>query len=109
MISFSVVILDVVVGTIVKKKNKPFQGAWFLNIIHGFISQSNHRLLNNGIETLKMIISDEDNPNKETPIIALTANAISGAREMYLEAGFTDFLTKPINIEGLNEMLKKYL
>ena len=62
-----------------------------------------------GIETLKMIISDDNNPNKEIPIIALTANAISGAREMYLEAGFTDFLTKPINIERLNDMLRKYL
>lgn len=63
-----------------------------------------------GIETLKAIISDEnDNPNKTTPIIALTANAISGAKEMYIEAGFTDFLTKPINIEKLNDMLKRYL
>lgn len=62
-----------------------------------------------GIETLKLILSDEDNPNRNTPIIALTANAISGARETYLEAGFTDFITKPINIEDLNEMLKKYL
>lgn len=62
-----------------------------------------------GIETLKLIKSEDDNLNKETPIIALTANAISGARETYLEAGFTDFLTKPINIEKLNDILKKYL
>ena len=63
-----------------------------------------------GIETLKELISDEnDNPNKTTPIIALTANVISGAREMYMEAGFTDFLTKPVNLERLNDMLRKYL
>ena len=63
-----------------------------------------------GIETLQEIISAEnDNPNRTTPIIALTANAVSGAREMYMEAGFTDFLTKPINIERLNDMLRKYL
>ena len=63
-----------------------------------------------GIETLKILTSDEcENMNKEVPIIALTANAISGAREMYMEAGFTDFLTKPINIEKLNDMLRKYL
>lgn len=60
--------------------------------------------------SLKEIVSDEnDNPNKTTPIIALTANVISGAKEMYMEAGFTDFMTKPINIERLNDMLKKYL
>lgn len=63
-----------------------------------------------GIETLKIITAPEsDSLNKDTPIIALTANAISGAREMYIEAGFTDFLTKPIIIDKLNEMLRKYL
>lgn len=62
-----------------------------------------------GIETLNILVSDENNLNKNTPIVALTANAISGAKEMYLEAGFTDFLTKPISIDKLNDMLKKYL
>ena len=35
--SFSIVILDFIIGIIMKKKNKPFLGAWILNIIHGFI------------------------------------------------------------------------
>ena len=63
-----------------------------------------------GIETLKILTSDEnENLNKETPVIMLTANALSGAKEMYMEAGFTDFLTKPISIEKLNDILKLYL
>lgn len=45
----------------------------------------------------------------DTPIIALTANAISGAKEMYLSEGFDDFLSKPIIPEKLESMLAKYL
>ena len=45
----------------------------------------------------------------DTPIIMLTANAISGDREMYLDEGFDDFISKPIIPAVLDEMLKKYL
>jgi CheY-like chemotaxis protein len=38
----------------------------------------------------------KEHPNMTTPIIILTANAIIGAREEYIEAGFTDYLPKPI-------------
>ncbi len=44
-----------------------------------------------------------------TPTVALTANAISGMREKYLENGFNDYLSKPINKEELESILKKYL
>ena len=44
-------------------------------------------------------------PNIDTPVVALTANAISGAREFYLEAGFNDSLSKPINAEQLEKMI----
>ncbi len=62
-----------------------------------------------GIETLKEMKTKTDTPNTRTPIICLTANAISGMREMYTNAGFDDYLTKPIDAEKLEMMLLKYL
>ena len=62
-----------------------------------------------GIETLQNMKSLADNPNREVPVIMLTANAIVGAKEEYMEAGFTDYLTKPIRETELLEMLLKYL
>lgn len=43
------------------------------------------------------------------PVVALTANALSGMKEQYLKLGFNDYLAKPINKEELDEVLKKYL
>lgn len=60
-----------------------------------------------GIETLQKIKSEIK--DFSTPVIALTANAISGVREMYMEHGFTDYLSKPVNVEKLLEKLKKYI
>jgi signal transduction histidine kinase/CheY-like chemotaxis protein len=45
----------------------------------------------------------------DTPIVALTANALRGMRELYLEKGFQDYLSKPINSEALNEIINKWL
>ncbi|MDR1813154.1 MAG: response regulator [Candidatus Fibromonas sp.] len=43
------------------------------------------------------------------PIIALTANAIQGSKEMFLANGFNDFISKPINLRELNRTIKKWL
>lgn len=62
-----------------------------------------------GIETLQQMKLLSDNLNRNTPVIMLTANATRGAREEYMEAGFSDYLTKPFQEEDLQEMLVKYL
>ena len=62
-----------------------------------------------GIETLHEIRAASDGLNRDTPTICLTANAISGAREKYIEAGFNDYLTKPIESAKLEEMICEYL
>jgi len=46
---------------------------------------------------------------KQIPIIALTANAVVGMREMFVEKGFNDFLAKPIDINKLDEMLNLWI
>ena len=58
-----------------------------------------------GIETLKELRQDREGPNNHTPVVCLTANAISGAREQYMEEGFEDYLSKPIDSEELENML----
>ena len=62
-----------------------------------------------GIETLQKMKTLEGNLNMATPVISLTANAISGAREQYIAAGFEDYLTKPINSVALENLIMKYL
>ncbi len=62
-----------------------------------------------GIEMLERLRQDRNSPNRDTPCIALTANAISGAKEMYLQAGFTDYLSKPVDPALLESMLSSLL
>lgn len=59
-----------------------------------------------GSETFKILKSNKD---FEIPVIVLTANAIAGMKEQYLEKGFNDYLSKPINKEELEKVLKQYL
>lgn len=61
-----------------------------------------------GVETTKLIRSfyrDYDN----VPIIALTANAVSGARDMFVKSGMDDFLAKPIEVKLFTEMVRNWL
>ena len=62
-----------------------------------------------GIETLKHIQEEYGDTYENVPIIALTANAISGAKEMYLSKGFSDYLAKPIESDKIEAILLKYL
>lgn len=62
-----------------------------------------------GIETLKKIKRMKDCKCEGVPCIALTANAVAGSREQYLEKGFTDYLSKPIDIDELYRLIRKYL
>lgn len=63
----------------------------------------------NGTEFMKNIKSYSEGANCNTPIVVLTANAIAGAREEYLKRGFDGYLTKPIDIDNLLKILKRYL
>ena len=60
----------------------------------------------NGKETLKELKKNKD---FKTPVVVLTANAISGMKEKYLELGFDDYLAKPIEKEELIRILNKFL
>ncbi len=62
-----------------------------------------------GIETMQIIRGDENNPNRSTPQIALTANAVQGSMEKYLEAGFDGYLAKPVDPYELEDSVKKNL
>lgn len=62
-----------------------------------------------GIETLHQAKKTKESLCLDTPFIALTANAILGVREMYLSEGFDDYLSKPINVQELEKMLRRYI
>ncbi len=62
-----------------------------------------------GIRTLQASKTLIGNKNIDVPVIALTANVISGVKEMYLEAGFSDYIGKPIDGEIFEQTLRKYI
>jgi len=62
-----------------------------------------------GTETLHELRNQTSNPNQNTPVVCLTADAITGAREQYISAGFTDYLTKPFYPEQLEDLLIELL
>ena len=62
-----------------------------------------------GVETLKRMRTMENNLCKDSPVIILTANAVTGAKEQYLAEGFDDYLSKPIMPEKLEKIIKDRL
>jgi len=59
-----------------------------------------------GIETLKHL---KELPNIKSTIVALTADAVDGSREKFLNAGFDEYVSKPINKDKLDEVINKML
>ncbi len=62
-----------------------------------------------GVETLKRLREINDGAYQDLPVIALTANTISGAREMFRSEGFTEFIPKPIERAVLERVLRRVL
>ncbi|MDR1411399.1 MAG: response regulator [Spirochaetaceae bacterium] len=62
-----------------------------------------------GIEAARAIRALNRNYARSIPIVALTANAVSGMKEMFLKNGFNDFLSKPIEIPKLDEIVTKWI
>lgn len=62
-----------------------------------------------GVEATKIIREMEGDYYKKLPIIALTANAVNGVREMFIREGLNDFLAKPIELSALDRILRYYL
>ena len=64
-----------------------------------------------GVETTERIraFGAEDDYFTYVPIVALTANAVTGMREFFLENGFSDYMSKPVDVVKLNNVLEKWL
>ncbi len=62
-----------------------------------------------GVETLHYIRKKQNPYYKQVPIVALTANAIAGAREMLIKEGFDDFVAKPVESSVLQRALKRHI
>lgn len=57
-----------------------------------------------GVETFKHL---QELDGFKTPVVTLTADAVSGAKEKYLSLGFYDYLAKPINLKELKDIIKR--
>ncbi|MCL2690049.1 MAG: ATP-binding protein [Chitinispirillia bacterium] len=62
-----------------------------------------------GMETVRRIRESQGDYCKSLPVIAFTANAVSGMREMFLSNGFDDFISKPVDVVRLNAILEKWI
>ena len=62
-----------------------------------------------GVETTRLIREMNDDYYKKLPVIALTANAVNGVREMFISSGLNDYIAKPIELSALDRVLKTWL
>ena len=63
----------------------------------------------NGVVAMQKIRELRNGHYKHIPIVVLTANAVSGAREMFLGEGFDEFISKPVEITAMSHILRKML
>lgn len=62
-----------------------------------------------GVLTFEKLHGDKSSPNFETPVIMLTANALAGMREQYMDVGFADYVSKPVRGAKLEEAIRRNL
>ena len=62
-----------------------------------------------GIEAFHNMKKITDGLNYNTPVVALTANAVLGARQLYIDEGFSDYISKPVDTVRLEQVLLEYL
>ena len=62
-----------------------------------------------GTETLRRLRAQEHDEFRQVPVICLTADALTGAKEHYIAEGFTDYLSKPIDSLSMKRLLMQYL
>ncbi len=108
--------LTVVEGLLAKTEvqiDKAMSGAEALALTektHYDLILMDHRMPQmDGTEAMNRIRKQENGLNRETPIVCLTADAVSGAKARYLAEGFTDYLSKPIESAALEATLVRYL
>lgn len=61
------------------------------------------------VQTFEKLHGDKSSPNFETPVIMLTANALAGMREQYMDVGFADYVSKPVRGAKLEEAIRRNL
>lgn len=62
-----------------------------------------------GVQTFEKLHGDKSSPNFDTPVIMLTANALAGMREQYMDVGFADYVSKPVRGAKLEEAIRRNL
>lgn len=62
-----------------------------------------------GIETFHKLKDDDLSPNRDTPVVMLTANAVGDVKDKYMEEGFDDYISKPVSFVALKNVIQKLL